>query len=136
MQRERDAAQAQRTWLVRQRFRPQQWSSHERWQVYGTRTGGEPWYGSDCVRDLRGLPPEILMVPLPGHTLGHAGVAVRGRDGWLLLAGDAYFHHREMDADAPWCTPGLRFSDRRWASPHGSRASCRPMVRAPRPPAQ
>jgi glyoxylase-like metal-dependent hydrolase (beta-lactamase superfamily II) len=112
MHRERDAAQAQRTWLDRQRFRPQQWSSHDRWQVYDTRNGGEPWYGFECVRDLRGLPPEILMVPLPGHTLGHAGVAVREQDGWLLLAGDAYFHHREMDADAPWCTPGLRFYQR------------------------
>jgi len=109
LQRERDAAQAQRTWLDRQRFRPQQWSSRNRWQVYGARGGGEPWHGFDCVRDLRGLPPEILMVPLPGHTLGHAGVAVRGPQGWVLLAGDAYFHHREMDAQNPWCTPGLRF---------------------------
>ena len=31
----------------------------------------------------------------------------RGR-GWHLLAGDAYFHHREMDHADPWCTPGLR----------------------------
>jgi hypothetical protein len=36
-------------------------------------------------------------------------VAVRGDDGWLLLAGDAYFYHREMDAERPRCTPGLRF---------------------------
>jgi len=27
---------------------------------------------------------------------------------WLLLAGDAYFHHEEMDAQHPWCPPGLR----------------------------
>jgi glyoxylase-like metal-dependent hydrolase (beta-lactamase superfamily II) len=108
MQRERDAAEAQRTWLDRQRFRPQQWSSHPRWQGYASRAGGEPWYGFECVRELRGLPPEILLVPLPGHTFGHAGVAVRGPAGWLLQAGDAYFHHREMDAEAPWCTPGLR----------------------------
>jgi hypothetical protein len=26
----------------------------------------------------------------------------------MLMAGDAYFHHREMDARNPWCTPGLR----------------------------
>ena len=108
LQRERDAAEAQRTWLDRQRFRPQQWSSHPRWQGYAARAGGEPWYGFECVRELRGLPPEILLVPLPGHTFGHAGVAVRGPTGWVLQAGDAYFHHREMDADAPWCTPGLR----------------------------
>jgi len=48
-------------------------------------------------------------VPLPGHTYGHAGVAVQRQDGgWLLHTGDAYFHHREMDTHKPWCTPGLR----------------------------
>jgi glyoxylase-like metal-dependent hydrolase (beta-lactamase superfamily II) len=35
-------------------------------------------------------------VPLVGHTLGHAGVAVRDGDRWLLHAGDAYFHHQEL----------------------------------------
>ena len=50
----------------------------------------------------------MLLVPLAGHTLGHAGVAVRSGEGWLLMAGDAYFYHREMDLDDPWCTPGLR----------------------------
>jgi hypothetical protein len=25
-----------------------------------------------------------------------------------MQAGDAYFFHREMDPDQPWCTPGLR----------------------------
>jgi glyoxylase-like metal-dependent hydrolase (beta-lactamase superfamily II) len=106
---ERDEAQRQRTWLDRQRFRPQQWDSRERWQVYAAGSG-EPWYGFDCVRQLQGLPPEVLLVPLAGHTLGHAGVAVRvASGGWMLMAGDAYFHHREMDARDPWCTPGLRF---------------------------
>ena len=104
---ERDEAERQRTWLDRQRFRPQQWSSRERWHLYPERRG-EPWYGFECVRSLQGLPPEILLVPLIGHTLGHAGVAVRCADRWILMAGDAYFHHREMDPTNPWCTPGLR----------------------------
>jgi glyoxylase-like metal-dependent hydrolase (beta-lactamase superfamily II) len=94
--------------MDRQRFRPAQWGSQPRWQVYATTAGGEAWYGFDCVRDLPGLSADVLLVPLPGHTFGHAGVAVRQRSGWLLLAGDAYFHHREMDAERPWCTPGLR----------------------------
>lgn len=107
LQQERDYALSQKTWLDRQRFRPQQWSSRDRWKVY--RAGsGERWYGFDCVRDLEGLPPEILLVPLPGHTFGHAGIAVRTERGWKLQAGDAYFYHREMDPYNPWCTPGLR----------------------------
>ncbi len=107
LQQERDYAMAQKTWMDRQRFRPQQWSSRARWQVYGA-GGGEPWYGFDCVRDIAGLPPEILLVPLPGHLLGHAGIAIRTPERWLLQAGDAYFYHREMDMADPWCTPGLR----------------------------
>ncbi len=104
---ERDDALAQRSWLDRQRYRPQQWSTRLDWQTYAP-DQGERWFGFECVRDLQGLPPEILLVPLRGHTLGHAGVAVQSDRGWLLQAGDAYFHYREMDSEAPWCTPGLR----------------------------
>ena len=79
-----------------------------RWRVHATAAGGESWFGFECVRDVAGLSADVLLVPLPGHTFGHAGIAVRQSAGWLLLAGDAYFHHREMDAERPWCTPGLR----------------------------
>jgi glyoxylase-like metal-dependent hydrolase (beta-lactamase superfamily II) len=107
MRGEHDYAKLQKTWLDRQRFRLQQWGAHRHWQTYST--AGESWFGFDCVRRLERLPPEILLVPLPGHTFGHAGVAVCQDDGqWLMLAGDAYFFHREMDAQDPWCTPGLR----------------------------
>jgi glyoxylase-like metal-dependent hydrolase (beta-lactamase superfamily II) len=108
MRSERDEASRQKTWLDRQRFRPQQWSGQGRWQTY-KESAGEPWYGFSSVRELRGLPPEILMVPLLGHTLGHAGIAVdTGSGGWLLMAGDAYFYRDEMDEYDPYCTPGLR----------------------------
>jgi glyoxylase-like metal-dependent hydrolase (beta-lactamase superfamily II) len=61
------------------------------------------------VRDLEGLPPEILFVPLPGHTWGHAGVAIQQQGaGWLLHAGDAYFYRGEMREAKRRCTPGLR----------------------------
>ncbi|MFC0679649.1 MBL fold metallo-hydrolase [Lysobacter korlensis] len=105
---EREYAQLQKTWLDRQRFRPQQWSTHGNWLSY--RTGlGEKWMGFANVRDLMDLPPEILLVPLPGHTFGHTGVAIAQGDRWLLLAGDAYFYRGEMDLKSPCCTPGLRF---------------------------
>ena len=38
------------------------------------------------------------MIPLPGHTLGHCGIAVRSGDKWLLHAGDAYFFHGQIQA--------------------------------------
>ena len=49
----------------------------------------------------------MLLVPLPGHTLGHTGVALRRGDRWLLHCGDAYFHRDEV-ARRPRCPPGLR----------------------------
>lgn len=110
---ERQHAEAQRTWLDRQRFRPQQWSYRDKWHVYPAQSG-EQWYGFERVRPLDGLPPEIALVPLIGHTHGHAGVAVAREDdarhaSWLLQAGDAYFFRDEMNIDHPRCTPGLRF---------------------------
>ena len=89
------AARMRRSLLARRRFRPQQWQDGGPWQEYPV--SGERWFGFETVRGLRGLPPEILMVPLVGHTAGHCGVAVRAETGWKLLAGDAYFHHSEID---------------------------------------
>ena len=89
------AARERRSLLARRRFRPQQWQDGGPWREYPL--AGERWFGFETVRGLQGLPPEILMVPLPGHTAGHCGVAVQGASGWKLLAGDAYFHHSEID---------------------------------------
>lgn len=92
--------------VSRNRYRLSQFDEVRNWRRYGTQ--GEPWFGFEAVRDLDGLPPEILMVPLPGHTWGHAGVAIQRPEGWLLHAGDAYFYRGEMRQSARRCTPGLR----------------------------
>lgn len=108
MDREYQAATGPREGFVpRNRYRPRQFDEISNWRRYGVK--GEPWFGFEAVRDLEGLPPEILMVPLPGHTWGHAGVAVQGEDGWLLHAGDAYFYRHEVRRRTRKCTPGLRF---------------------------
>jgi glyoxylase-like metal-dependent hydrolase (beta-lactamase superfamily II) len=74
---------------------------------------GEPWKGMPAVRQLAGLPPEILALPLPGHSRGHAAIAVDTGRGWLVHAGDAYFHRSVLDrGDAsavPWA---LRWIER------------------------
>ena len=108
MAREYDDATGPHVGIVaRNRWRSRQLNDVANWRKYGAR--GEPWFGFDAVRDLEGLPPELLLVPLPGHTWGHAGVAVRRDDGrWLLHAGDAYFYRGEMREAERRCTPGLR----------------------------
>ncbi|KAA2236881.1 MBL fold metallo-hydrolase [Salinarimonas soli] len=107
LQAEKDAAEAQAGFIARNRYARAQWDDVRRWRFYD-RTRGDRWNGFEAVRDLDGLPPEILVLPLPGHTRGHAGVAIdTGRD-WLLNAGDAYFFRKEMNPE-PSCTPGLRF---------------------------
>jgi glyoxylase-like metal-dependent hydrolase (beta-lactamase superfamily II) len=112
MEAERDAAERKRQGFVaKRRYRPAQWNDVRDWRTYAG-AGGDRWFGFDAVRSLDGLPPEILMVPLPGHTWGHAGVAVDTGSGWVLNAGDAYFYRREMDSDRRRCTPGLRFYQR------------------------
>jgi glyoxylase-like metal-dependent hydrolase (beta-lactamase superfamily II) len=92
--------------VPRNRYRPSQLDEVRHWHRYSG--DGEPWFGFPSVRGLEGLPPEILMVPLPGHTWGHAGIAIDGPSGWLLHAGDAYFYRGEMRSPKRKCTPGLR----------------------------
>jgi glyoxylase-like metal-dependent hydrolase (beta-lactamase superfamily II) len=103
---EHAAAQDRRTFKERQRYQGVQWAHGPDWKLYET-TRGEPWFGFECVRQLEGLPPEILLVPLVGHTRGHCAVAVDTGTRWLLHAGDAYFFHGEMEPEDR-CSFGLR----------------------------
>lgn len=99
------AALARKGLKARGRYRPLMWAHQPRWQTYSAE--GQPWLGFEAVRDLPGLPEEILFVPLPGHTLGHCGVALDTDQGWLLDAGDAYFDPREVHQPRRQCAPGV-----------------------------
>jgi glyoxylase-like metal-dependent hydrolase (beta-lactamase superfamily II) len=68
---------------------------------------GDKWMGFESIRVLPGVEPEVLMIPLVGHSSGHTGIAVKDADGWLLHCGDAYFHRNQM-AEEPDCPPSLR----------------------------
>lgn len=89
----------------RPRYRAVQWAHGPRWALH--EPTGEPWFGFECARDLPGLPPEILLVPLLGHTRGHAGIAVDVGGSWLLHAGDAYFHRAEIHPEDGACPASL-----------------------------
>lgn len=95
------AASARRGFKAKRRYRPAFWSHEPKFRTYDE--AGEPWFGFDAVRKLTGLPEEILLVPLFGHTLGHCGVAVESDRGWMLHAGDAYFDPREIEGDRRRC---------------------------------
>jgi glyoxylase-like metal-dependent hydrolase (beta-lactamase superfamily II) len=92
--------------VMTNRYRPMQVDEVRNWRTYDPH--GEPWFGFSAVRQMAGLPPEILLIPLRGHTQGHAGVAIQTDSGWLLHAGDAYFYRDEVRRPERRCTPGLR----------------------------
>lgn len=99
-----------RSRLDRMRYRPLQWSHGPRWARYHDE--GSEWFGFPAVRDLVELPPEILLVPLAGHTGGHTGVAIDTGARWLLHCGDAYFHRGVVDASQPREPVMLRMFER------------------------
>jgi glyoxylase-like metal-dependent hydrolase (beta-lactamase superfamily II) len=114
LHRREDAAARRREGMIaRRRYRPSQWDGGSGWHSYVE--GGEPWQGFAAVRQLAGLPPELLLIPLHGHTDGHCGVAIDTGAGWLLHAGDAFFDRHEIAA-APSCPPGKALYQRMMAT--------------------
>jgi len=107
---ELDAVTARATLNEKNRYRPAHFAHNPKWVRH--EVSGERWNGFEAVRDLEGLPPEILLVPTKGHTRGHVAVAVDDGRGFMLHAGDAYFHHAEMDPERPRCPVGLRIFQR------------------------
>lgn len=111
-------AQARANLRDRERYNPRQWAHGPAWRLHRAR--GERWYGFEAVRDIPGLPPEILLVPLTGHSRGHAGVAVDVGARWLLHCGDAYLDHAEL-SQPPGGSLALRLFQRAEAADDGAR---------------
>ena len=101
---EYEAIMAPSTFNERQRYKRCQWTAHTHWEKH--QLDGERFEGFDAVRPIAGS-SDVLLVPLPGHTRGHCGVAIHTEDGWLFHAGDAYFHRAQLDADRPYTPLGL-----------------------------
>lgn len=80
------------------RYLRSQWRGRSQWMLYGE--AGEDWFGFQGVRALDDRNPDVLVIPLPGHTPGHCGVAVRTPRQWLLHAGDSYFFHGQIQTPA------------------------------------
>jgi glyoxylase-like metal-dependent hydrolase (beta-lactamase superfamily II) len=82
----------------RLRFRPAQWEHGAR--IVEHTPDGERWRGFAVAKELVEVSPGIVLVSLPGHTRGHACVAVDGGHRWVLHAGDAFFHRGRVDGES------------------------------------
>jgi glyoxylase-like metal-dependent hydrolase (beta-lactamase superfamily II) len=80
----------------RDRYRRCHFAHGPNWVTYDAALA-EDWFGMRRIGGLGGLPEGIALVPLPGHTRGHCGVAVETGGGWLLHCGDAYYVRDEIE---------------------------------------
>jgi glyoxylase-like metal-dependent hydrolase (beta-lactamase superfamily II) len=101
------AASHRSSLMERSRYRKVQIDAVEKWAA--VEEEGESWFGFSAVRAMPGTRDEVLLIPLPGHTRGHCGVAVKRADDWLLHCGDAYFHHSEVEPGGSVPPKGVRF---------------------------
>lgn len=83
---------------------------------------GDSWLGFESVLVLPNIEPEIVLIPLVGHSAGHSAIAVSDGDGWILHCGDAYFHRGEV-ASPPSCPPGLRAFQAAMAADNSARTA-------------
>ena len=94
--REHEAATLRSTLAERERYRACHFKHGPLWKTYDV-LAGERFFGLPRVHALEGLPPEILAVPLHGHSRGHCAIAVQVDGHWLFHAGDGYFHEATVD---------------------------------------
>ena len=101
------AARNPATLMERNRYRRAQLSGVANWAP--VEEDGEAWFGFSSVRALPGARDDVLLIPLPGHSRGHCGVAVWTGGGWLLHCGDAYFHRTEVAPAGGRAPAGIRW---------------------------
>ncbi|SEM56345.1 Metallo-beta-lactamase superfamily protein [bacterium A37T11] len=63
-------------------------------KTYGT--SDRLWFGLEARKVAIALDVEMVLIPLPGHTLGHCGIAIKNGDKWLFYVADAYYLREEL----------------------------------------
>ncbi|MCV7430537.1 MBL fold metallo-hydrolase [Mycolicibacterium bacteremicum] len=76
----------------RMRYRSIQWAHGPKLVEHDA--DGEPWRGFGAAKQVL---DGIALIPLPGHTRGHACVAVDAGHRWVLHCGDAFYHRGKLD---------------------------------------
>ena len=91
-----DGAIRSPTRAERFRFRSAQWAHGP--QLIEHDPTGEPWRGFAAAKEIS---PGLVLVSLPGHTRGHACVAVDAGHRWVLHCGDAFYYRGTIDGQTP-----------------------------------
>lgn len=91
-------ARSPATLLERGRYRSAQLSHRPR--LVEHEPTGERWRGFAAARQLTGIDDGVVLVSMPGHTRGHAAVAVDAGDHWVLHCGDTFYHPGTLDGSA------------------------------------
>ncbi|MDT5350018.1 MAG: hypothetical protein QOH91_3305 [Mycobacterium sp.] len=82
----------------RPRYRSQQWAHGPSIVEHGPT--GEAWRGFAAAQPLDAIDPGVVLVPTPGHTRGHAAVAVDAGHRWILHCGDAFYYSGTIDGSS------------------------------------
>jgi glyoxylase-like metal-dependent hydrolase (beta-lactamase superfamily II) len=81
------------------RFRSAQWAHGPKLVEHNP--DGEKWRGFAAAKELTEISPGIVLISLPGHTRGHACIAVDAGHRWVLHCGDAFYHPGTIDGVSP-----------------------------------
>jgi len=93
------AAMREPSFREKARFRAAQWAHGPR--IVEHEPTGEKWRGFAAAKELDEIAPGIVLVSLPGHTRGHACIAVDAGHRWVLHCGDAFYHPGTLDGRSP-----------------------------------
>ncbi len=86
IRKEYDAANAPQTFTEKWRYTSHHWQHSTKWKFHFF--GGQRWNELECS-PIFPESDDMLLIDLPGHSRGHAGVAIKQKKGWLLHCGDA-----------------------------------------------
>jgi glyoxylase-like metal-dependent hydrolase (beta-lactamase superfamily II) len=82
----------------KQRYVNAHFAHGPRWQKY--RDFPQDWFGFPATK-LVDLPEALRLIQLPGHTLGHCGVAIEQDGKWLLHCADTTYHSAWFNGRKP-----------------------------------
>ena len=77
------------------RYRTAQWAHGPK--IVEHTPEGEKWRGFAVAKELDEIAPGIVLLSLPGHTRGHAAIAVDAGHRWVLHGGDSFYHYGTLD---------------------------------------